>query len=91
MTRDQIAYKIAVSTYILVCEEGRFGQDCALKCNTTCRGCNNVNGVCDTGCITGWKGVYCHEGLIMFTSITLLLQKKNLYFKDNNIITKYSF
>lgn len=59
------AYKIAESIYILVCEEGRFGQDCALKCNTTCQGCNNVNGVCDTGCKTGWKGVYCHEGLLV--------------------------
>lgn len=75
ITREQIAYKIAVSTYILVCEEGRFGQDCALKCNTTCRGCNNVNGVCENGCITGLKGVYCHEGLIRFPSITLLWQK----------------
>lgn len=60
---------------ILVCEKGQFGQDCALKCNTACQGCNNINGVCDTGCITGWKGVYCHEGSTRFTSITFFEKK----------------
>lgn len=43
------------------CSHGLFGQNCANKCNSTCTGCNRVNGSCDTGCIPGWKGYYCNE------------------------------
>lgn len=44
------------------CLDGFFGQNCANKCNDTCTGCNNVNGVCDKGCHPGWKGDYCDIG-----------------------------
>lgn len=27
----------------------------------TCNGCNNVNGLCDRGCTSGWKGYFCEE------------------------------
>lgn len=43
------------------CSHGFFGQNCANKCNSTCTGCNSVNGSCDTGCIPGWTGYYCNE------------------------------
>lgn len=45
------------------CPRGFFGQDCSEKCNDTCEGCNNVNGVCDSGCIPGLKGDICYEGI----------------------------
>lgn len=66
MMREWIANNSAMTKWILGCEEGQFGQDCSLKCNTTCQGCNNVNGLCETGCITGWEGVYCHKGFIRY-------------------------
>eukprot|EP00105_Crassostrea_gigas_P010418 XP_011425691.1 PREDICTED: cell death abnormality protein 1 [Crassostrea gigas] len=45
----------------LACPRGYFGNECTEKCNGTCSGCNNVNGVCDSGCIPGWKGYHCNE------------------------------
>lgn len=43
------------------CSHRFFGQNCANKCNSTCTGCNSVNGSCDSGCIPGWTGYYCNE------------------------------
>lgn len=43
------------------CSYGFFGQNCANKCNSTCTGCNSVNGSCDSGCIPGWTGYYCNK------------------------------
>lgn len=34
---------------------------CDNKCNITCQGYNNVNGLCDNGYTAGWKGAYCEE------------------------------
>lgn len=48
--------------FLKACPYGRFGQDCADECNDTCVGCNNVNGMCDSGCQPGWKGDYCDIG-----------------------------
>lgn len=62
---------------LLVCEPVTFGQDCAYKCNTTCLGCNNENGLCETGCSPGWKGAYCHEGCIKLRNIILIRQKNS--------------
>lgn len=45
----------------LGCLHGFFGQNCANKCNSTCTGCNSVNGSCDSGCIPGWTGYYCND------------------------------
>lgn len=46
-----------------VCAHGLFGQDCANKCNDKCDGCNNVNGLCDSGCQPGWTGIDCRTGM----------------------------
>lgn len=45
------------------CPLRSFGQDCSKKCIDTCAGCNIVNGMCDSGCIPGWKGDLCKEGI----------------------------
>lgn len=45
----------------LGCSHGFFGQNCANKCNSTCTGCNSVNGSCYSGCIPGWTGHYCND------------------------------
>lgn len=57
---------IYVLVFILLpdCSRGYFGEECAGKCSDKCYGCNNINGVCDSGCRPGWRGDYCHEGLI---------------------------
>lgn len=44
------------------CPRGYFGNGCFEKCNDTCVGCNNMNGLCDFGCIAGWRGGFCNEG-----------------------------
>lgn len=33
-----------------------------MRCVDTCDGCNDVTGVCDQGCLPGFKGYVCHEG-----------------------------
>lgn len=43
------------------CRYGFFGKYCTKKCNSKCNGCNDVNGLCDSGCHPGWKGDYCDE------------------------------
>lgn len=40
---------------------GFFGDDCVYICIDMCVGCNNINGLCDYGCILGWKGYFCEE------------------------------
>lgn len=46
---------------MLVCLYGFFGFNCFEICIEICDGCNNVNGICDYGCIFGWKGCICNE------------------------------
>lgn len=45
------------------CPRLLFGKDCSEKCIDTCAGCNNVNGLCDSGCIPGWMGDLCNKGI----------------------------
>lgn len=45
------------------CPRGYFGKECFQKCSETCAGCNNVNGVCDFGCVSGWTGIFCLSGI----------------------------
>lgn len=49
---------------MLVCFDGFFGKDCLEKCIVICVGCNRFNGLCDFGCIYGWKGYFCNEGMV---------------------------
>lgn len=53
-----------VIMFLLACQYDYFGQDCSEKCNDTCTACNNVNGSCDSRCIPGWMGEFCHIGKI---------------------------
>lgn len=59
---------IYVLVYFLIpdCPRGYFGEECASKCSDKCYGCNNINGVCESGCKPGWRGEYCHEGLVIY-------------------------
>lgn len=47
----------------LVCLYGLFGKECFKKCSEMCVGCNNVNGMCDFGCVVGWIGIFCLLGI----------------------------
>lgn len=62
MQQYTCVYNLNSTILLSVCLHGYFGQDCAYKCNDTCKGCNNVNGLCDSGCNSGWKGDYCNQG-----------------------------
>lgn len=64
----------------LACSYGLFGQDCIVKCNDTCTGCNNVNGLCDRGCHPGWRGEYCENGwLTHWACVFVLVDMIQLY------------
>lgn len=74
--------------YILLsaCPHGFFGPDCAERCNDTCNGCNNVNGICDSGCNSGWRGYDCQDGngkyvhtLCIFVVMDILNNNLNTY------------
>lgn len=67
------------------CSYGFFGQNCANKCNSTCTGCNSVNGSCDSGCIPGWTGYYCNkrDDMSGFYEFDLSFQYNALYLMSN--------
>lgn len=44
------------------CHRGFFGYDCSERCLDKCTGCNAITGLCDSGCIPGWKGYFCNKG-----------------------------
>lgn len=46
------------------CPKWFWGEDCAKNCPDKCTGCNNINGLCEYGCVPGWEGYLCNEGII---------------------------
>ncbi|XP_062610406.1 delta and Notch-like epidermal growth factor-related receptor [Saccostrea cucullata] len=62
------------ATLAPACSVGLYGENCALNCNEHCIGCNRINGICDNGCIPGWKGEFCDEEC-----------KRGFYGKDCNL------
>ena len=65
-----------------VCPYGYYGYDCKHACNSTCKGCDEINGLCNTGCQLGWRGVYCQEGMCIVHSYIKRLE--NRYYKKND-------
>lgn len=57
-------YLIFFFIFLLACQNGFYGEGCSEMCNDTCTGCNNINGSCDSGCLQGWKGGFCHIGRV---------------------------
>ncbi|KAI0213182.1 hypothetical protein LSAT2_001821 [Lamellibrachia satsuma] len=58
---------------ILECDDGYFGLQCKKKCH--CLGnavCRKKDGLCDTGCDLGWKGVGCQYLLPALTEAPLV-------------------
>lgn len=56
---------------ITACRGGRYGINCSNQCSGHCKDgatCNHVTGYCDKGCDAGWKGNFCNEGKIYFSS-----------------------
>lgn len=37
------------------CKDNYFGPNYNEMCNSTCKSCNKVTGICDIGCHPGWK------------------------------------
>lgn len=83
ITKSAFFYKIIIFVVILACSVGYFGQNCTDKCNSSCKGCNHITGVCDSGCQPGWIGDFCEQGNLSYTKTMLLLLSafNNLRFK----------
>lgn len=53
--------------FLLVCESGRFGENCEMNCHCKRSGCGVVDGVCnEPGCVDGWSGDRC-DGMYLYT------------------------
>ena len=53
---------------LLECNEGWYGFDCKLQCSGHCKDnavCSHVSGLCDEGCVVGWKGNSCDKSIHM--------------------------
>lgn len=49
----------------LECPAGKYGRNCLKNCSENCyiaKTCDRKNGVCQTGCVKGWKLPWCNEG-----------------------------
>lgn len=55
-------YAFNENIFCLDCLHGYYGYNCNNTCNSACKGCDAVNGLCNTGCMPGWRGDYCQEG-----------------------------
>ena len=64
----------------LDCTNGFFGANCSEECHCNDKHhCNRTSGGCKTpGCIPGWKGLACNEGMFNQTHIHvyILLSEK---------------
>lgn len=69
ITKSAFFIKLLFFFVILACSVGYFGQDCTGKCKSSCKGCNHITGVCDSGCKPGWIGDYCEQGKLSYTKI----------------------
>uniref|UniRef100_K1QV60 Uncharacterized protein n=1 Tax=Magallana gigas TaxID=29159 RepID=K1QV60_MAGGI len=56
---------------VYACQNGFYGEGCSEISNDTCTGCNNINGSCDSGCLQGWKGGFCHIASCIRDQVTL--------------------
>lgn len=66
-------YIIWTLTYVYLffnaaCPKGSYGSECK-KCVGHCKdnkACNHSTGLCDNGCLDGWKGINCDQGIHTF-------------------------
>lgn len=80
--------------FLLACPRGYFGNKCTEECNETCAECNNVNGMCESGCIPGWRGYLCNEGSvhnIQFWSGKFQAGYRYINFQNNFNIKKKNY
>ena len=59
-------FNVYNKSYIITvaCLSGSYGESCTKRCGINCRRCNNVNGLCDSGCKPGWTGIVCEQSRI---------------------------
>ena len=50
-------------TLSIVCEPGKFEEECKEKCPSNCKhdSCDYSNGTCTQGCKPGYQGSMCNE------------------------------
>lgn len=60
-----IPFKV-ILVFFSGCPKLFWGENCVKNCPDKCNGCNNINGLCDFGCVPGWNGYLCNEGIIDF-------------------------
>lgn len=56
-----VTFLLLEKHYLSACLTGYYGENCLRKCVETCANCDNVNGLCDSDCHSGWKGNYCQQ------------------------------
>ncbi|XP_061177471.1 low-density lipoprotein receptor-related protein 8-like [Saccostrea echinata] len=59
---DHYAIMQICEVQIIVCSNQSFGGQCEKTCN--CKGpegCDDINGTCADGCLSGWQGQHCTE------------------------------
>ena len=51
------------------CEGGTFSQDCTEVCGNCLGGesCHHINGSCLNGCESGYEGINCTKGYLIYT------------------------
>ena len=57
-------------TLISDCPLGTYGGNCYSNCSGYCKGanrfaCNYIDGSCYNGCVDGWKGPTCNNGITL--------------------------
>lgn len=51
----------------LECVAGKYGKNCSQDCSRHCNdsmACDKKTGVCDGGCVDGWKWLMCNIGAL---------------------------
>lgn len=55
---------LIMQTCLLGCPLGHYGSNCTKSCPKKCQGpCEPENGNCTFGCISGWTGEKCGQGM----------------------------
>lgn len=57
-----------INFWYVACPNGSYGSGC-LNCVGHCKDnqvCNHSTGLCHDGCLDGWKGINCDQGIHIF-------------------------
>lgn len=70
------------SLTFVACRAGTFGMNCNETCSINCRyskRCSSETGNCSGGCVKGWKGSHCSNGILHYI-LSIFYLCINLFF-----------